>query len=340
MADFSNSEKVNAGWKHLFGILGTANGDGAAGKYWFEEQLPATHIVVPADIWADTVPSAANITAAKGLATTSGAVVEDRSDGEAVTLVSNGSDWDITVTGFTPQVGYQLTDQHPSPNYIKSIINVVDNGGGSFTITLNNNTSVSAGSAVLQRRIFLTVDPTTNGLAWFSRSVYGNSFSSNMFNFIQPQLFGKGYTIRIFQANGSEIFTTQGAWIFNWQKGLLLFAIGQTPANLGYTTPIYIEGFRYIGDFGGTGASLPVGNLHDTLRFDGSNYVPSSVLQNDDTDVYIQNKLSVSGAVVLPSGTQPTSSGFAGDQGEFRWDNNFLYIKTALGWARTNLSYF
>lgn len=333
MADFTSTEKTNAAWKHLFGILGTSNG--SPGKFWYEEKVAASHIITPNDIWASGVSVANNLTQAKANA---GPVVQDRSDSANITLVSNGSNWDI-VASFEPVVGMQVTNTHPSPTWIKSITAVVDNGGGNYTITLNNNSGVSAGSAVLQRRIFLTVDPTSNGLAWFARSVYGDNFSAAIQNFIQPQLFGNGYSVRLFRANGVEILTTEGAWIFNWQKGVMLFAVGQTPTNLGYPTPVYIEGFRYTGSLG-AGSSLPSGQLNDTLRYDGSNYIPNSSLKADGTDVFVQNRLTVSGSAVLPSGVTPVTSGSIGTQGEFRWDNRFLYVKTALGWARTSLNYF
>lgn len=333
MADFNSTEKTNAAWKHLFGILGTSNG--SPGKAWYEENVPASHIITSNDIWTSSIPAASNLTQAKA---NGGAIVQDRSDGANITLATNGSNWNIT-SSFTPVVGMQVTNVHPNPTWIKSITAVVDNGGGSYTITLNNNTSVSAGSAVLHRRIFLTVDPASNGLAWFSRSIYGDSFSSNIENFIHPQLFGKGYSVRLFRANGVEVLTTEGAWIFNPQKGVVLFANGQTPSALSYQTPVYIETFRYIGSLGG-GSSLSPGNTNDTLRFDGSNYIPNSSLQADGTDVFVQNRLTISGSVVLPSGVSPVTSGAPGTSGEFRWDNQFLYVKTALGWARTNLNYF
>ena len=232
MADFSNTEKINASWKHLFGILGTSNS--VPGKTWYEEAIDATHIVVPQDIWSDVVPYATNKAQAQS---NSGAIVEDRSDGQAITLVANGSDWDISAT-FEPKIGYQISDVHPNPTYVKSITNVVNNGGGNYTITLNNNSGVSAGSSVLHRRIFLTVDLASNGLAWFSKSIFGSTFSDTIVNFLQPQKFGIGYSVRLYQSNGTEILTTHGAWIFNWQKGCLLFAKGFSADDLSYAKPL------------------------------------------------------------------------------------------------------
>lgn len=339
MADFSSSEKINASWKHLFGIVGTNNGDGAAGKAWYEELLAGSHIIRPSDIWADPIPAASSQTAARTIATTNPEVVQDRSRSETITLVPNGSNWDIVATVLPPVVGMQITNTHPSPTYIKSITAVIDNGGGSYTITLNSNTGVSAGAARLQGRIFLTVDPTSNGKAWFAKSIYGDHFSAPITNFIQPQLYGAGYAVRLYQANGTEVVTTEGAWIFNWQKGLMLFGNGYTPANLGYAQPMYIDAFRYVGAIG-AGTALPDGQIHDTIRFDGTNWVPTSALKCDDVNVGVLNDLTISGALITSSGVTPSGALAPGVEGEIRWDSNYMYLKTGGVWKRSSFQNF
>lgn len=335
MADFSNSEKISASWKHLFGILGTSNGTGSSGKAWYEELLSASHVISPSDIWSSPIPYAGNYSQAINAV---GPVVEDRSSSETITLTPTGSNWLVSST-IVPKIGYQITNVHPNPSYIKSITNIIDNGGGSYTITLNSNTGVAAGTAVLQSRIYLTLDPSSNGKAWFARSAYGDSFSALLQDFIQPQQFGKGYSLRLFKANGQEVFTTEGAWIFNYQKGVVLFATGFTPSDLGYQQPLYIQLFQYTGEFG-LGGVLPDGDLNDTLRFDGTSWVPTSSVKSDGVNFTIENRLSVSGSVCLPPGVSPVTSGSLGDISEFRWDEKFLYIRTPMGWARTNISYF
>ena len=336
MADFSNIEKINGTWKHLFGLLGTHNGAPPNGKMWFEETLAASHVVSEEDIWASEVPNANTYSEAKSNV---GVVVEDRTDDISVTLVEDGTDWLISVAPFEPKVGYQITDQHPSPNYVKSIIAIEDLGGNTYRVTLNNNLGVSDGPAVLHRRIYLTPDPTTNNVAWFARETYGNHFSNLQRNFILPQKFGRGYFIRLFQSNGVEVLTTQGAWIFNYQKGMLLFGQGFTPTDLGYATPLYIELFRYTGEVG-IGTSLPEGNMHDMLYYNGTEYVPTSNIQSDGVDLYVNNKLTVSGNFSLESDSAPITTSDPGELGEFRWDNNFLYIRTSTGWARTSIQRF
>jgi hypothetical protein len=339
MADFSSTEKLNAVWKHIFGILATSNGSGSSGKFWYEEKIPATHVITPSEIWSDGVPYAANYTQAKAATTISGSVVEDRTTGENVVLINDGSDWDFTVSGIIPKVGYQITDVHPSPTYIKSITNVVDLGGGTYKVTLNSNSGVSAGSAVLHSRIYLTEDIASNGLAWFVKSTLGDSFSATIENFVQPHKFGPGYNIRLFQANGSEIFTTAGAWIFNWQKGILLFASGYTPTDLSYSKPIYLEGFRYTGTLGGGSLAVP-GTLNYTLRYDGSNWVQNGSLIATGTDVSVLNRLTVSGSIVVPSGLAPSGSAAIGTEGEVRYDSKFVYLYSSGAWRRSSLTLF
>ena len=44
------------------------------------------------------------------------------------------------------------------------------------------------------------------------------------------------------------------------------------------------------------------------------------------------------GFTLATAGTAPTSNGDAGATGEIRYDDNYIYIKTATGWKRANLS--
>jgi len=257
MADFSSSEKRNLSFKHVLGIVGTNNLDGSNGRSWYEETVAGTHPVYLPTARADYIPSAINITQARTNSQNYNSV-EDRSQGESITLVANGGSWDISTSVIVPAVGYQITDVHPNATYIKSITSIIDNGGGNYTITLNNNTGVSAGSAVLHSRLYLTLDPTSNDKTWFFKEVYGNFFSNTIDDFLDPFEYGRGYTLNVFQADGTQIQVTQGAWFVNWAEGLLVFADGYTAVDEGYNTPLYIEGFRYNGNLGVSGTSINV----------------------------------------------------------------------------------
>lgn len=340
MADFSDVEKLNASWKHLLGIVGTSNLGGSAGKFPHEEFLTGSHIVTLGDIWSENVPAASTRDTARTLAAISGSVVEDRSNSESISLVANGSNWDITTTGIIPVEGFQVSNTHPSPSYVRSITAVVDNGGGNYTITLNSNSGVSAGAAVLHSRIFLTVDPSSNGVAWFTKSVYGNHFSNRIENFIHGQRFGRGYTARVFQANGTEVINGTVPWIFSWQTGLLLFPDNYSPSYLGLVTPLYVELFRYIGDFGTGSSSLTPGNINDTLRYNGASWEPTSSLQISTSDVFVANNLTISGATIVSSGVTPSGSFAPGVDGEIRRGSNYIYYHTGGRWVRTAFQEF
>lgn len=336
MADFSDIEKINLAFKHIYGLTGTSNQNPSAGKAWYEELVPGTHIIKPSDIWSDSddIPNVTTQSDARIYASTSGSLIVDRSQDESVMLSPNGSNWNISTTVLVPAIGMTIVDVFPSPSITKTLTNVVDNGGGNYTITLNNNIGISAGGYLLNSRVILTEDPTTNGLAWFARVDPNNPFSDRIQNFLQPQLYGQGYTVRLFEADGTEIPTTLGAWIFNWQQGILLFGAGFTADDEGYAKPLYLEAFTYNGKFGGN--NLPDGTIHDTLRYDGTDWVASSSLQNDDIDVYVQNRLSVSGTLVMASGgTTPTGTlDPTGELGEWHYDSNYVYLKTPIGWKR------
>ena len=57
---------------------------------------------------------------------------------------------------------------------------------------------------------------------------------------------------------------------------------------------------------------------------------------NKFKDLYLSGKAN--GTIVATAGTAPTANADPGDTGEIRYDDNYLYIKTASGWKRTALS--
>lgn len=61
--------------------------------------------------------------------------------------------------------------------------------------------------------------------------------------------------------------------------------------------------------------------------------VPTSLLHIKESTGYNQLRLETS---YTPTGTADTN----GNNGDFAWDNNFIYIKTSVGWKRTAISIF
>jgi hypothetical protein len=76
------------------------------------------------------------------------------------------------------------------------------------------------------------------------------------------------------------------------------------------------------------GNVVPNTNQHNTWDL-GSNAVRFK-------DAYFEG--NVSGTIVATTDTPPTANGDPGSTGEIRYDDNYLYIKTASGWKRTALS--
>jgi len=83
-------------------------------------------------------------------------------------------------------------------------------------------------------------------------------------------------------------------------------------------------------------------NLDGTIR---GNVVPNANQHNtwdlgNDTvrfkDAYFAG--AVKGSIVASTAAAPTANADPGDTGEIRYDDNYLYIKTASGWKRTALS--
>ena len=76
------------------------------------------------------------------------------------------------------------------------------------------------------------------------------------------------------------------------------------------------------------GNVVPNTNQHNTWDL-GSNTVRFK-------DAYFAG--AIYGGIVATTATPPTANADPGDTGEIRYDDNYLYIKTASGWKRTALS--
>lgn len=155
--------------------------------------------------------------------------------------------------------------------------------------------------------IRLTAVAGTNGSTWAAYSVYGNSNSPLLRNWLLPQLVpqangapSNGYAIQLYNgqpgAGGVLVTTSAGTtgtgenksvgWVFNYPSGLLLLS---TDFRTQITNP-WVVGFRYVGPTAGAApepdtnfnftATAGEGlNAGDILRMDTSGVNPGSALR-------------------------------------------------------------
>ena len=68
-----------------------------------------------------------------------------------------------------------------------------------------------------------------------------------------PPVFGQGYTARCFDGGDTEIPSSHASvWNFDYDNGILWFE--NDPTSYGFTLPIKVKTYRYIGATGGAGA--------------------------------------------------------------------------------------
>lgn len=188
--------------------------------------------------------------------------------------------------------------------------------------------------------IRLTAVAGTNGSTWAAYSVYGNSNSALMRNWLLPQLIpqangapSNGYAIQLYNGNpaagGVLVSTSAGStgtgenksvgWVFNYPSGLLLLS---TDFRVQVTDP-WVVGFRYVGPTAGSapepatdfrfsataGENVTAGEL---VRMDDSGVNPGAVLRaralnSESVAVGVAASSAASGASVpvVYNGTAP-----------------------------------
>lgn len=146
---------------------------------------------------------------------------------------------------------------------------------------------VSANPTLVEKvNIKLTKVVGTNDRAWAAFQTAGDDTSPLLGDWLMPQVFGNGYAMRLFQDNGSgtapgaEITTTQGAWVPSYKLGFIVLGTGYTATNVGWTQPLWVEVYRYIGIKGISGSTIP--NLSMDVVYDGG-----SVVSVDDGPVVL-----------------------------------------------------
>jgi hypothetical protein len=151
--------------------------------------------------------------------------------------------------------------------YMETVPNA-DDGTEADTNVTNNPTLIE------KVDIKLTLVTGTNGRAWAAYNTYGDDTSGLKGDWLLPQLFGNGYALRLFQDNGSgtavgtEITTTEGAWVPSYKLGFIVLGSGHTSVDEGWTSPLWVRVYRYIGQkgVGGSSANVALNDAYDVGR--------------------------------------------------------------------------
>ena len=92
---------------------------------------------------------------------------------------------------------------------------------------------------------------------------------------------------------------------------------------------------RFQGSAGANGATIGMDGTSGTVN----DLIISAYGNNERLRVETSGGVKVTGGFTLATaGTAPTANGDAGATGEVRYDDNYIYIKTATGWKRASLS--
>jgi len=198
--------------------------------------------------------------------------------------------------------------------------------GGGWTWGLNKIYQATAGDKIHIRQ---NAGDTT-GTALFN--VYGHSYFAGSLNIggvslAKLNLFSNSDLVRLFSSDTTlailRIFTnaTERARIGYATEGLLM-------ANA-------INGLRILGIDGlslGVGSSAVI-NITSSGNVGFRTTNPTAIVDINGTTGYNQLRLRTS--------YTPTSSlDPNGNVGDITWDNNYIYVKTSLGWRRAPLSLF
>jgi len=171
--------------------------------------------------------------------------------------------------------------------------------------------NVAANPIMIERRdIKLTLITGTNNRAWAAYKTYNDANSGIYEDWLLPQIFGRGYAMQLYQDNGSGtgpgsvIPTTQGAWIPSYKLGLLVLGTGYTASDMGWTQPLWVRAYRYIGSKGISGSTANV-SLDDA-------YNNGRIISTDAGPVVLNASSGYAPLQITPLAAIPTNSIAAG----------------------------
>jgi len=110
------------------------------------------------------------------------------------------------------------------------------------------DTNVTNNPTVIEKLTNYNLDelPASNGQGYSCFTIPGNTSSTRLKNFLIPQKFGFGYSFILRDVSLNIIPLTSGSYQFDYQNGILRFNEGNTPSDMGWSTPLNITAYRYI----------------------------------------------------------------------------------------------
>lgn len=112
------------------------------------------------------------------------------------------------------------------------------------------DSAVASNPTIIEKRTMYLLDeiPLSNGQGWAAYTTPGDTTSTRLINWLNPQLFGDGYFFSLFENDSTPVNLTDGRFQVDSKNGIVRFDEGFTPTDLGLSTPIRLTFYRYIGD--------------------------------------------------------------------------------------------
>jgi hypothetical protein len=206
--------------------------------------------------------------------------------------------------------------------------------------------NVTSNPTILQKLTDFPMDemPGSNGQGYSTYDTPGNTTTARLIDWLTPQKFGNGYAVSLKQQDDTPIALTDGAFQVDYRNGIVRFDPNFRPADLGYSLPLKLTAYRYIGDriSNGGASTLTVTEVDlspsipnvSELRFQNSTVTDlgSGIVEVDNSAAGGGGEVLVVQAfnVVGPAVTQFTLSQTPGDANKvFLIGNGLAYAKLA-----------
>ena len=147
-------------------------------------------------------------------------------------------------------------------------------------------------SPVVEKLTLATMDeiPLSNGQGWTLYDIAGiPDPATRILDWLNPQSFGPGYFIALFENDDTPIALTDGRYQIDNKNGVVRFDEGFTPADLGLLTPLKVTLYRYDGRKGVFVGDIPTGGGSGTAGVPHQETVTFiNVIQQMETPILVR----------------------------------------------------